>query len=124
MNLSAQNPNFGPNVDKWGKRFYDCSNVYDLNMTNTFHKICKKTLAGKRTSFKSNIMFMSHAKPFASVAEVRFSESFKRIVNNDCRAITNQGYGEVMSMRQMDFDSTIKSCFIGVVAHRCVSDNP
>lgn len=121
VNLSAANPNHGPNVDAWGKRFYDCSNVYDMNMTMTYHKIAKKLLKGKRNVHKSNIVFTGHSKPFAALAEKRFGESFG-LVKSQCDAVSNVGYGEVMEVRHMDFETTLKVCYIGLVTHKTVED--
>lgn len=67
LNLNGQNPQFGPNEDSWGKRFYDCSNIYYKPFTNKFKEIYKN--AQGRPLFENNLLFTSHAKPYASLAE-------------------------------------------------------
>lgn len=34
INFNSVNPQNGPNEDSWGKRFYDCSNVYHTQYVN------------------------------------------------------------------------------------------
>lgn len=41
VNFSGRNPLFGPNDDKWGVRFPDMSNAYDLAIRNVAHDIAE-----------------------------------------------------------------------------------
>jgi len=119
-NINSSNVNHGPNVDKWGKRFYDCSSVYDLNMVKTFAKLAKKVTDKK--PHQSRLLYMSHIKPFAGLAEKRYGDAFEKLIKSDAKGVTNDGYGEVMMLRQMDFDSTHKAIYIGIVGHQAVKD--
>lgn len=71
-------------------------------------------------------MYTSHAKPYAGLAEQRLGESvhvllkdFETKVHKELTAVTNQGFGEVMTIRNMDLSPEVPvNCFmVGVVTH-------
>ena len=73
MNLNAQNPQFGPNEDSWGKWFYDCSNIYHTPYVQKFQRIFESIKGVK--AHQNNILFTSHSKPYASLAEKRLADN-------------------------------------------------
>lgn len=47
INFNSANPQNGPNEDSWGKRFYDCSNVYHHEYVNKAVQIAEKICSSK-----------------------------------------------------------------------------
>lgn len=71
-------------------------------------------------------MFTSHAKPYASLAEKRLGDSVSVLladmetnVHKELTAVTNEGFGEIMTIWHMDMAPEMPvNCFmVGIVTH-------
>jgi len=76
--------------------------------------------------FSNNLLFTSHAKPYTSLAEKRLGDSVQTLladmethVFKGISAVTNDGFGEIMTIRHMDLSPELPvNCFmVGIVTH-------
>ena len=113
INLSVLNPTMGPNIDKWGKRFYDVSRCYNPKLIDAYIEEASNHEDVK--IYTSGVAYTSSAKPYAGLAEKKFCKGIGKINGTDCKGISFQGYSELMTIRQMDFDDEFKTLFIGII---------
>ena len=113
INYTGAQPTIGKNIDKWGKRFYDCSVCYDRNMTLTFAKIHEKQ-HGAGSLKQGNMIWLNSIKPYCGKSEENFAttSSFGEFKIN---AVVKEGILDIMAIRHMDFEGDLKAVFIGVV---------
>ena len=120
-NLSTLNTTSGPNIDSWGKRFYDVSKCYHDHLIEDFEA---KAASHKDVKvFKAQLLYVNNSKSYAGLGEQQFCKGMGVTNKYNCTAVSFQGHAEIMTMRHMDFDSNIHALYIGVVFDRCVNES-
>lgn len=118
LNLSVLNVTSGPNIDSWGMRFYDVSKCYADELIENFEAKAAEHDGVK--VWKSNLFMINNGKTYAGLAEQQFCKGMGVINNYDTTGVTFEGHPEVMTIRHMDFASSLHAIYIGVIFDKCV----
>lgn len=120
MSWTGLSPLHGPNVESYGKRFFDQTNVYDKNMSMMFAKLAKK-VEGYNVH-KGNLLWATNSKPYMSHAEASMAKHITEL-GFSTSAFTNQGVADMQTLRHMDFEDTLKGMYLGIVSETALYEN-
>jgi len=105
LNINSWNPTTGPHSEFWGLRFYDCTVTYDRE----FMKLFNDQIIDNASTYSSNVIFTSKAKPYVGKSETLFAETFEERLpsingNMEKRILiqTTEGFGEIMTYRTLN----------------------